>query len=74
MSKADEGRRAEGQTTVTSVEGLSCVGTVYIDKDGNVRIDMSKSPCPAELIDAIEGSVMAGREIVFDVGRKKTKT
>jgi hypothetical protein len=35
---------------------------------------MSKSPCPAELIDAIEGNVMAGREIVFDVGRKKTKT
>jgi hypothetical protein len=72
LDRSEEKRGAKGQT-IGKTGKLSCVGNVYVDDNGNVRVDMSKSGCPDELIEAIVKSTSGGKEVIFDVGRRRKK-
>jgi hypothetical protein len=74
LSKFAKMKRPKEEVATTTTPQLSCIGFVYIDRDQNVRVDLSRNPCPSELVKAIEESLQMGKEIIFDVGRRKKTT
>jgi len=64
----------KAQTKVGRAGGLSCIGNVCVDADGTIRIDLAKSECPLELVEALVRSTLQGREVVFDLKEKKKES